>query len=235
MNASICPLDKHRHANIAIVESSNYLHLQGQHLVPVVFHEFVRLAAEYPLAFVKNSDTGQLQAIALLGLMPGENLFFSHEGWQSRILPGIVKHYPFVLIPDKFNPEQWVLGIHENNKLSAENGHLLFTAEGEETPWLDSRKKQLAEYHEQNEATKIIIDFLSRKKLFRPQTLTVKINDQTQSINGIYSIDAEALQSMDDSDFLELRSKGFLPPIYAQMASLQQLQKLVQMKLANRF
>lgn len=234
MNASIYPLDRHRHANIVIAESSNYLHLQGQHLVPVVFHEFVRLAAEYPLAFVKNSDTGQLQAVALLGLTPGENLFFSHESWQSRILPGVAKHYPFVLIPDKFNSEQWVLGIHENHKLSAENGHSLFTAEGEETPWLASRKRQLAEYHELNEATKIIIDFLSRKKLFSPQTLTVKINDQTQSINGIYSIDAEALQTMDDNEFLELRSKGFLPPIYAQMASLQQLQKLVQMTLANR-
>lgn len=231
MTSSIYPVNKNRHASLAIQDSSVYEHLQNQHLIPIVFHEFIRLAAEYPLAFVKNAETGRLQAVALLGLNPGENLFFSQKAWRAAMLPASASHYPFMLMPDMFNPEQLVLGINENNSLSGKEGNLLFTVDGQESAWLQSKKQQLAEYYEQTQATQAILEWLVSKKLIKQQVLTFTLNNQSQSINGIYTIDADVLQAMDDSDFLELRKRGLLPSIYAQLASMQQLQKLIQRKV----
>ncbi len=230
MTSSIFPVNSNRHAGLAIQDSRDYRHLQNQHLLPVVFHEFVRLSADYPLAFVKNAETGRLQAVALLGLNSGENLFCSDNSWRSNILPSSVNHYPFMLMPDMFNPEQLVLAINENNSLSGTEGNFLFTPDGQETEWLQSKKQQLAEYYEQQQSTQMIIDFLVSKKLFKQQTLTLKLNGESQSINGVYIIDAEVLHTMDDQDFLELRKRGLLAAIYAQLSSLQQLQTLIQFK-----
>lgn len=233
MTSSVHPLNKSRHSSIQLRDASPYAHVNNQHMVPVVLHEFVRLAADYPLVFVKNSETGQFQTVAILGLTPGENLFFSEAGWRSDLIPGSITHYPLLLAPDIFNPDQLVVAINENSALIGA-GNLLFDEQGEETLYLQQRKQSLVDYYEKDVFTKSMVDFLNQKQLLKQQSITVKLNDQSLVINGIYIIDEQRLQQLDDSSFLELKNRGVLPSIYAQLASLHQLQKLVKLKANTR-
>lgn len=229
MSASIHPLNKNRHASTRLRDASPFEHVQAQHMVPIVLHEFVRLAAEYPLGFVKNSETGQFQPVAILGLSPGENLFFSASGWRSDQVPGFITHYPLMLTPDIFNPDQLVVAINESSELVGE-GNLLFTELGDETPYLQQRKKSLVDYYEKDVSTKSIVEFLAKKKLLKQQSINVQLNGQNFVINGVYIIDEQLLQQLDHESFLELRDRGLLPAIYSQLASIHQLQKLIRLK-----
>lgn len=229
MTSSIYPVNKNRHATFSVRNTANYSHVSTQHLVPVVLHEFIALAAEYPLAFVKNADTGRFQAVAVLGLAPGENLFFSESGWRAHLVPGSVANYPFILMPDMFNPEQLVVAINEASELIGE-GAPLFDAQGEESDYLQKRKQSLLNYYEQDAITYSIIEYFVQKNLFKLQSINLQINGQAFVIGGIYMFDEQLLQQLSDSEFLELRQRGLLPIVYAQLASLQQLQRLVRLK-----
>ena len=68
------PLHNEKHANTKIQNGINVEFMKTQHLVPVVAHEFARVANEFPMSFVKNNETGTFQAVAMFGLEPGENL-----------------------------------------------------------------------------------------------------------------------------------------------------------------
>lgn len=229
MSSTIHPLNKSRHVSIRLRDASPFEHVKTQHMVPVVLHEFVRLAAEYPLGFVKNTETGQFQPVAILGLSPGENLFFSASGWRSGQVPGFITHYPLMLTPDIFNPDQLVVAINESSNLIGD-GNLLFTEQGDETPYLQQRKQSLVDYYEKDLSSKSIVDFLAKNKLLKQQSINVQLNGQNFVINGVYVIDEQMLQQLNHESFIELRDRGLLPAIYAQLASIHQLQKLVKLK-----
>ena len=73
------PLHNEKHANTKIQNGIHVEFMKSQHLVPVVAHEFARIANEFPMAFVKNNESGQFQAVAIFGLEPGENLFIEDD------------------------------------------------------------------------------------------------------------------------------------------------------------
>ena len=64
------PLHNEKHANTKIKNGINieFIGDTRKHLVPVVAHEFARIANEFPMSFVKNNETGTFQAVAMFGL-----------------------------------------------------------------------------------------------------------------------------------------------------------------------
>jgi hypothetical protein len=53
------------------------------------------LHKEFPLIFHKNSETGQTQLHAILGLERDENLFVGEHGWTTRFVPALLARGPF--------------------------------------------------------------------------------------------------------------------------------------------
>ena len=92
------PLHNEKHANTKIQNGINIEFMKSQHLVPVVAHEFARIANEFPMAFVKNNESGQFQAVALFGLEPGENLFIQDDKWTAAFAPMSMTRYPLGLV-----------------------------------------------------------------------------------------------------------------------------------------
>ncbi|MBR9726704.1 SapC family protein [Shewanella intestini] len=225
MANQITLLDHAKHGDLKIT-STDFAHVAEQHIVPISLHEIARAVTEYPVVFVKNAESGEFQSVVMLGLKPGQNLSVKDGNWQGLYVPAVVRDYPLGLV---LNPEikdkVWI-GIREEAKeVSKEEGAALFDGE-KETPFLDGRKKALIEHFEQDQATRSILGFLAEKELLKSQSITVEIAGEKRNINGLYIVDEEKLNGLSDEDYLALRQRGLLAPIFAHLASMNQINRL---------
>ncbi|MDO6617553.1 SapC family protein [Shewanella sp. 6_MG-2023] len=230
MSNQITLLEHAKHGDLKIT-ATNFAHVADQHIVPVTLHEIARAATEYPIVFVKNTDSGEFQAVAMLGLKPGQNLSIKDGKWQGLYIPAVVRDYPLGLV---LNPEVkdkvWI-GIRESAaEVSKTEGQALFEGE-QESAYLENRKKALIAHFEQDQASRNILGFLAEKKLLTTQTLTVDVAGEKRNINGLYLIDEAKLNELSDEDYLELRKRGLLGPIYGHLASLNQVNRLARTEI----
>jgi hypothetical protein len=234
MTSSIRTLSYENHNQIKIKDCKDYQHAKDQQVVPLIVHEFARASAEMPIVFVKNSETGEFQPVALLGLSPNENLFYSENNWLSTYLPALISHHPFALMPSQNDENQLQMVIKEDSHLvSKTEGDALFDNDGNETEYLEKRKNAIGQYFENSHLTKVFVKQLNDKSLLSQQNLTLEIKGEKIEINGVYLVDETALNDLSDKDFLELRTKGFLSPIYNHLGSLHQLARLAKLKSAK--
>ncbi|NMR25261.1 MULTISPECIES: SapC family protein [unclassified Pseudoalteromonas] len=223
------PLHNEKHANTKIQNGINVEFLKTQHLVPVVAHEFARVANEFPMSFVKNNETGQFQAVAMFGLEPGENLFVQDGKWTASFAPMATTRYPLGLVKHP-EEDQYGIVIDEASPLVGDaEGNALFE-NGEETDYLKRRKEALVSFIEFSHVTEAFTKYLADKELLVAQTLTVDIKGEKKDINGIYLIDEKKLNELSDEAFLELRKRGYLAPIYSFLTSTHQVARLARLK-----
>ena len=81
---------------------------------------------------------------------------------------------------------------------------------------------------------------------FLPQLISLKENSITShrtlnledgsghDLNGIYVINEQKLNELNDEVYLEIRKRGYMAPIYSQLSSMNQLQNLGQLKVAAK-
>jgi hypothetical protein len=233
MTNKITLLEPSKHGELKIA-ASDFQHVAEQHIVPVSLHEIARAATEYPVVFVKNGDSDEFQAVAMMGLKPGTNLSVKDGKWQGLYVPDVVRDYPLGLV---LNPEVkdkvWI-GIRENAaSVSKTEGNALFDGE-KESEFLAARKASLITHFEQDQASRGILGFLSQKGLLKSQTLTVDVAGEKRNINGLFIIDEEKLNQLNEEDYLELRKRGLLAPIYAHFISLNQVNRLARSEVLSQ-
>ncbi len=230
-DTNIQPLHNVTHAKTKIKNGINLEFMKTQHLVPIVAHEFSRIANEYPIVFVKNSETEEFQPVAMLGLEPGENLLIKDDKWQGLYVPHALTRYPLLLSANPQDEKQLLVGIVESSDLvNDEDGQALFDEKGEETEYLKRRKDSLMAFYEFSHVTAAFSKFLAEKELLTLQTLTLDIKGEKREINGIYLIDEKKLNEMTDEEFLEIRKRGFLGPIYSFLTSMHQVNRIARLK-----
>ena len=59
--------------------------------------EFRNLQRHYPIFFVKHPDSGEFQAVAMFGVVEGENLFLDENGWNASYIPLNIMRQPFLI------------------------------------------------------------------------------------------------------------------------------------------
>ncbi len=231
MTSAIRTLSFDNHKQTKIKHSNDYQHAKDQQVVPLIVHEFARASAEMPIVFVKNAETGEFQAVALLGLSQNENLFYSKDKWLSSHLPALISHHPFALIPSQNDENQLQMVLKEDSHLvSKTEGDALFDDDGNETEYLEKRKNSLGRYFENSHVTSAFVKQLNDISLLSQQNLSLELNGEKIAINGVYLVDEKVLNALSDEDFLELRKKGYLAPIYNHLNSLHQLSRLAKLK-----
>lgn len=226
----IVPLSSEKHLAIKLTHSSDYTRFAKEHLIPVLAREIPNLAAEFPIVFVKNTETGQFIPVALMGIKPDVNLYCQSTEWSSPVTPLGFTNAPLSITKTPEKDDNVIVCIDEDSPMiSQEEGSRLFTDSGERTEYLTARTNALLDVAAMHQQTQVICQYLAQKNLLNPQQLTLKLDSDQQNINinGVYVVDDKSFNEISDENFLELKNKGLLPIIYAHRASLNQISRLI--------
>ena len=228
--ANFQPLHKDTHGKVKLKQAKSVDDLKTQHALGVVLQEFALAGANYPIAFVKEEAKDSFFPVAILGLEQSKNLFVSEDGkWTGMYMPARYTHKPLSVIPNKDDANLFGIAIDmDNGTVNEVEGESLFTEAGEESEYLNKRKSSLMSYIEHEQITKAFCDTMKESDLFTQQNVNVKVKDKEYSLNGLHMIDEKKLNELSDEDYIALRKRGFLGPIYAHLSSMHQMTSLIQ-------
>lgn len=231
MFKSVVPINQERHAKKKIKQVEGFGFASNFHIAYVTMHEFVRAAAIYPIVFIEDKSKDEFRPVALMGLDAGENLFVDADGkWQASYIPAIMRRYPFALSSE--GPEgRYLVCIDEESELVSDTeGSPLFNEKGEPTEVIENVKRYLSELQQMDVLTRDFCKFLAAHNLFVPLNMRVRESDTMKNISGCYVVNEERLNNLSDELFLEVRNKRYLAPVFAQLTSLSQIERLVMLK-----
>jgi len=230
--ANIQVLDKDKHRQLKLNSERPFSDSMQSHVVQITVFELAKVAAEYPIAFIKDRDTGQFHLVALLGLQPNENLFIRNGQWLGSYLPLQYKVSPFVLSKHPNDENKHLLCLDLDSELISENsGDPLFDSDGNQSKLLADKTDYLGQLMEQTTATQKFIKVLIEKELLSPQSLSIKQQDgEEYSLTGLYAINETSLNELSTDSYQELRQLGVISPIYACLFSLNRVENLVRLK-----
>ena len=229
--ANIQAINQNTHKNLTVQQRNTYSHSKSHHMVPVTLMELGSIAAEYPVTFIKDRETGQFHMVAMLGLQPGENLFYTDEGWRGNYVPMHLKANPFVLLSHPEEQGKHIIGIDLDSELiSSSEGEPLFDDNGQQTELMQNQSELLAKLHEQNAVVRQFIKLVADLDLLAPQSLNVQINGQPHDLTGLYAIDENKLNQLSTESFEKLRQSGALRAIYTCLFSMGRVENLARIK-----
>ena len=229
MATNFQPLHNETHKSVKIGKVKDVSDLKDQHALGLVVQEFAQASGEFPVVFLKDTKADKFFPIAMMGMEQGTNLFVTEDGkWDSNYMPARYTHKPLSVIPHQDDKNKFAIAIDLDSPLVNDEGDALFDDEGKETEHLTKRKESLISYIEQEQVTIAFIEAIDKLELIQPRNLKVNVKGKEISLNGIYMVDEKKLNELSDEDYIELRKKGYIAAIYAQLSSINQINKLVE-------
>ncbi|MFT4937959.1 MAG: hypothetical protein ACI88A_000981 [Paraglaciecola sp.] len=234
--AKLVALNSKAHKMLRVNTEKIAEHGADLHMIPVVVSEFLKLVVQFPILFSKSVETGHFVCVALMGFEEGENLFWQNAQFNSIYTPLNIARQPFFVGQDEYSGDDYVICIdlqsHALSELPTEDKQeLLFDQQGAASAYLQSAQSILAELINGEQQTAQFIQILLTHNLLLPLSLDITFEDeQSCTVNGLYSVDEDKLASLDGSVLSELNASGWLQPIYTQLASLGQIYALIDKK-----
>ncbi|MDO8408718.1 MAG: SapC family protein [Phenylobacterium sp.] len=211
---NIAPITFAQHGTMRLRTPLDYGFAGGANAVPLTLSEIPLAAPWYPIAF---SREPRPRPLAILGLREGENLFVDSKGrWrEGAYVPIYVRRFPFVLGQEG---ELITLCIENRPEVLSETaGKPLFDGDRPsallESAMTFCRSAQAAE-----RATIPFVEQLLELDLLESRTAVVEVPEGAKvSLSGFLTIDESRFRGLSDEVFLDLRRRGWLAAIYAQM------------------
>jgi hypothetical protein len=223
--ANIVPLNVATHRELRVQHRASATLGDNQRFVPVVVNEFALLAAHYPVLLSKDSETGTFYCGAMLGFDAGENLFLDGDRAEDAYRPLNLQRGPFYTAGSELAVDL------ASPRIGGEGGQTLFTDAGEPTGYLANIIAVMRELRPGQERTKVFVENLVANKLIAPVAINVAFDDGTRrEVDGLYTIDQEALRALPDATVLEFFHRGYLHLIYVMISSVKQVGVLAQRK-----
>jgi hypothetical protein len=223
-------LDNVEHARLRVSgRSTNDLSINQALVVP---NEFEQLQREYPILFRKDSD-GSFQAVALLGLDRGENLFADEGVWNTSYAPATLRRGPFFFgVGDEEQRGSPAIVIDlDDPRVSEAEGEPFFLPHGGAAPCLQQAADALRIVHQGLELSRTMFSLFSELDLIRPIAIDVNIGDGKQyHLADFFTIDAERFGALSGSELERLNRAGFLAPAIHARSSLGNINRLIELK-----
>ncbi|GAB3018191.1 SapC family protein [Bowmanella dokdonensis] len=228
MSTHIVPLNNQVHSHLKVQNKALFKSFAEDHLIPVLLREFVGVAAEFPIIFVKSENTGQFHCVAMMGLKRGQNLYCQGDSFPAGYIPQALRNAPFSVTPKEEGSEELMICIDESHELvNAHEGEALFDEQGEQTEFLKARGESVVRYISDTQMTLKFMQMLLEKDLLVSRDMKISMkNGEEFVLNGIYVIDEQKVNSLSLEDLEVFRSRGLLSAIYAQLFSMQQIHRL---------
>ncbi len=197
--------------------------------------EFRTIQGTYPIFFSKDRETGRFFASAILGLREGENLFLTEKGWDANYIPVTIKRNPFVIgfqrvQEDGMLKKNMVVNIDISSpRISEAEGESVFLPHGGNSPYLESVVSILDYISVGDRTSAEFIDSLLQYDLLEPFSIEIELkNGDKNQLVGFYTINEEKLVALTSDILGDLHAKGYLLYIYMVLASLSNVEALIQ-------
>lgn len=204
---------------------------------PTFPQEFRVLQNHYPIVFTKNTETGQFQAVALLGFEAGENLFLDENGWNASYIPLSIMRQPFLIgyqraEKDGVAIKEMVVSVDmDNPRVNESEGEAVFLEHGGSSAYLEQVTSILKLVSDGFERNSTFIDMLMGMDLLESFVLDVELDDGSQHLmSGFYTINEDSLAGLTGDDLVILNNNGHLEPIYMAIASMSNIPKLIELR-----
>lgn len=226
-------VQKTTHQHTRWLKHSHYNFAKNDTVAPVLLAELTQLLPFYPLAFVAAEQGFQL--VALQSIQPNLNLYLSAEGkWRVPYVPSTYRSHPFTLVEK--NADEWLLCIDQNSEFVRLNpantapnnnqGEPLFTPDNQLTPATTEVLNFLQQCQANQQQTQQAVNLLEKHQLITPWPLEQSQNTTQTPVNGVYQINATALQQLTGTALEELNQHHALELAYAQLQSKPRIHNL---------
>jgi hypothetical protein len=222
------PLDAKRHAKLSMKKNFGFAFTKGINAVPVNLIEMPQISHYYPIAF---SPDGNATPVAILGLRDSENLFLQNDNtWEEAYIPAYIRRYPFIF-SEMPQGEQLTLCVDNNKDIVEEGGDQgFFDKDGKPSELAKNALEFCKSYHAAAQQTMEFSKALAKSGLLVDREAQINVaGNRRINFSGFKIIDEKKLAEMDDKAFLEWRSKGWLPFLYAHLFSGAQWQRLTRL------
>ena len=225
---------EHQDVKIITERSARY----GDNLMhtPVFPFEFRRVQAFYPI-LLQQDGKGGFQPVALFGFEQGENLFLNEDGWQAAYIPAMLRREPFLIGFQKpQDPSEGesmrVLSLDmDHPRVNTEVGEALFHPLGGRTDFLEDAANLLEAIYEGLEHGKAFVNALQEQELIEAVTLEIPLRDGSRNqLLGFHCLAEEKVQALSGDVLGAFQEKGFLMPLFMILASMGNVQHLIEMK-----
>ena len=123
----------------------------------------------------------------------------------------------------------------DSPRVSESDGERLFTDDGSRTPYLENMSRLLSTLVPGIQATEAFVGALADRDLIAPFQLSVSFaGGEQQKFDGLYTAHDEKLRELTGDALEALHGKGFLQAGFLMLASIGNLQKLIDKRNARR-
>ena len=201
----------------------------------VVPSEFEQLQREYPILFRRDADGG-FQAVAILGLDRGENLFLSEDEWTSRYVPATLRRGPLFLgVGDEDQAGDAAIIIDlDDPRVSDSEGEPLFLPHGGAAPFLQQAADALRTVHEGLALSRAMFAQFAELDLISPVEISVEVDDGTRyRLPDLFTIDSGRFSGLSGTELETLHRAGFLTAAIHARCSLANISRLIELKTSK--
>lgn len=199
--------------------------------------EFTQLQMDYPLFFIKSKETGQYEAIALLGFSEGENLYLRNGQWDAVYLPLTIARQPFLIgfqerVHDGVPKSVPVVHVDlDHPSVSYTEGEPVFLEHGGEGPLLEKVSSILMAIHEGHEISQALSKLLVGLELIESVKVEIEFKDGSRhNLSGLFTINEDRLRGLDGEALEALHRAGHLQTVYMMLASMPNMTRLIERK-----
>lgn len=227
-------LDRARHRGLRVRPGSSFAFAREANALHLAGAEFNEACKEYAIVFTRGAG-GEVAPVVVLGLRQRENLFVDDQGaWDARYVPAFVRRYPFVLAQ---LPGQ-ALGVCIDEAypgLAEHEGEPLFDAQGQDTPFLRNAVEFLTRCQQEAARTQAFCRRLDEAGLLAEMKARADLVDgRSFTVKGLLVVDEKKLLDLPDATALAMFRSGELHLVSLHLASLANLQRLVDRQAARK-
>ena len=226
----VVTLDRQAHAGLGLVPATDHLWTSALTAAAIGLVEFSRAALDYPLAFVRRGE--RYDAVAVLGLRAGENLFVDASGhWRpGAYVPAGIRLHPLCLAEiatgDSDAAPRTLVAV-QADRLSA-TAPPLFDTTGQPTAHWASWEKLLDAAEQSRRATQAWSEALRALDLLVPfDALARPRSGEPMRVSGLHRIDENRLNRLPPETLHDWQTRHWLRAAHAHLISLENFARLM--------
>jgi hypothetical protein len=237
-------LDNVAHADLRVRTGYSAEFGDKINLALVLPTEFIFVQREYPILFRRDAN-GALQAVALLGLDKGENLFLDEPAWNARYVPAIQQRGPFLIglhredagAPSREPPgrEPMVHVDLDHPRISRTEGERVFLRHGGNSPYLERATRMLQLLYHGVELARPMFAAFEEAGLIESLEAEVNLDGRVKyKLPDFFTINPDRLAALDGTALERLNRPGYLQLAIFVVHSLGNVQWLIELKNRRR-